>query len=59
MSANEKPIADLNAEIKNKESKNKRTKVVPCTSLGKINNTLYIYFYELFIPPIKSSYILD
>jgi guanine nucleotide-binding protein subunit beta-2-like 1 protein len=34
MSANEKPIADLNAEIKNKESKNKRTKVVPCTSLA-------------------------
>lgn len=34
MSTNEKPIADLNAEIKSKESKNKKPKSVPCTSLA-------------------------
>jgi len=34
MSTNEKPIADLNAELKNKEGKNKKTKMVPCSALA-------------------------
>jgi len=34
MSNNEKPIADLVSECKVKDTKNKRAKLVPCTSLA-------------------------